>query len=63
VATAFGAACDRSRACAIVCAVITGSVTFTARISRCIATRRAAASPGVRAVTVVGTQPACVYER
>jgi hypothetical protein len=43
--------------------VITGSVTSTARSSRCIAPRRAAASPYVRAMTVAGTRPACVYER
>src|SRR5688572_20638005 len=57
VATTFGAACDRSRSCAIVCAVITGSVTSTARSSRCIAPRRAAASPYVREMTVAGTRP------
>ncbi|HZB26518.1 MAG TPA: hypothetical protein VE379_10320, partial [Vicinamibacterales bacterium] len=56
VATTFGAACDRSRSCAIVCAVISGSVTSTARSSRCIAPRRAAASPYGRAMTVAGTR-------
>ena len=33
VATTFGAACDRSRSCAIVCAVITGSLTAFGRES------------------------------
>ena len=48
--------------CAIVFAVITGRAAFTARSSRCIAATRAAASPDVRAMTVVGSASDCVYE-
>jgi hypothetical protein len=51
---AVGAAYDSSRACAIVFAVITGSVTSTARSSCCIAATRLAASRDVLAMTVVG---------
>ena len=63
VLIAFGAACDSSSLLRTVLAVITGSVTSTARNSRCIAATRAAASPEVRAMSVVGNVPACVYER
>ena len=48
-------ALDQDPACrAIVLAVTTGSVMSIARSSRCIAATSAAASPDVRAMTVVG---------
>ena len=61
VAMALGADCDCFSFSAIVPDVITGSVTSISRSSRCIAVRRAAESPDVRAMTVVGSSPDCVY--
>ena len=61
-ATSLGAACELSSACVMVIAVMTGSVTSMSRSSRCIAASRTAASPDVRAITVVGNASDWVYD-